>query len=83
MHTFNTIYSRLAALGALAVILMLGFSTFVQQTVAIVLKQHVLLDANPSIPRTTVYEQKDRTTLLAISGIAGKLIWLSDIKGAD
>lgn len=54
--------SKLAVLGALAVCLMLAFSTFAQQAVAIVLRDYVIEDAVPSLNRTLRYSQ-DATIL--------------------
>lgn len=56
--------SKLAGFGALAIILVLAFSTFAQQSVAVVLRQYIVKDSSPGLPRTERYEQTDGTTLL-------------------
>ena len=43
---------------------MLAFSTFAQQSVAIVLRQYTVDDLAPSLNRTERYAQIDGTTLL-------------------
>ena len=53
-------------LGALAVILMLAFSTFAQQAVALVLRPYVVNDLVPPLSRTERYNQSEGTTLLSM-----------------
>lgn len=68
----NIFLSKLAVLGALAVILMLAFSTFAQQAVAIVLREYVVEGISPALNRTERYTQLDGTTLLGQGVSAGR-----------
>lgn len=64
--------SKLAVLGALAVCLMLAFSTFAQQAVAIVLRDYVIEGAAPALPRTLTYSQN--ATILGQQAQAGQYL---------
>ena len=64
--------SKLAVLGALVVILMLAFSTFAQQAVAVVLRQYTEEGVTPGVSRTERYQLLDGTTTLAQGILPGQ-----------